>query len=213
MFAVRKEDAIMQENLAQEILLLLGSGRFLTTKEIAKLLNHPESSVKSELLKLVHAEKINRRHFAGRDYFQTVKPQTEPNILSTAAEQYLDRRHAAEKLGDARTCYHHLAGKAGLALFDQLLTQKLITLTTANAYRLTEKGQHVLARYLGHPVRQEKVQTCIDFSERRVHLAGKLGDELLTKLVANHQMTLSGNRLVRVLHPIDQQSLAVSHVS
>ncbi|HAJ55968.1 MAG TPA: transcriptional regulator, partial [Lactobacillus sp.] len=51
------------------------------------------------------------------------------------------------------------------------------------------------------------------FSERRVHLAGKLGDELLTKLVANRQMTLSGNRLVRVLHPIDQQSLAVSHVS
>ncbi|KLI74742.1 transcriptional regulator [Lacticaseibacillus casei] len=203
----------MQENLAQEILLLLGSGRFLTTKEIAKLLNHPEASIKSELLKLVRAEKINRRYFAGRDYFQTVQPQTEPNILSTAAEQYLDRRHAAKKLGDARTCYHHLAGKAGVALFDRLLTQKLIVLTTANAYRLTEKGQHVLGRYLGHPVRQGKVQTCIDFSERRVHLAGKLGDELLTKLVANRQMTLSGNRLVRVLHPIDQQSLAVSHVS
>ncbi|BAN73469.1 MULTISPECIES: hypothetical protein [Lacticaseibacillus] len=213
MFAVRKEDAILQENLAQEILLLLGSGRFLTTKEIAKLLNHPEASVKSELLKLVRAEKINRRHFAGRDYFQTAQPQTESNAFSTATEQYLDQRHAARKLGNARTCYHHLAGKAGVALFDQLLMQKLITLTTANAYRLTEKGRHVLAQYLGHPVRQGKVQTCIDFSERRVHLAGKLGDELLTKLVANRQMTLSGNRLVRVLHPIDQQSLAVSHVS
>lgn len=203
----------MQEDLGQKIELLLGSGRFLTTKEIAKLLSQPEATVKSELLRLVQAEKLNRRHFAGRDYFQTVQPQTEPNAFSTAAEQYLDRRHAARKLGDARTCYHHLAGKAGVALFDQLLTQKLITLTTANAYRLTEKGQHVLARYLGHPVRQGKVQTCIDFSERRVHLAGKLGDELLAKLVANHQMVLSGNRLVRVLHPIGQKSLAVSHVS
>ncbi|ARY92951.1 MULTISPECIES: response regulator transcription factor [Lacticaseibacillus] len=213
MFAVRKEDAILQENLVQEILLLLGSGRFLTIKEIATLLSQPEATVKSELFRLMQAGKLNRRHFAGRDYFQTVQPQTVPNAFSMAAEQYLDRRHAAQKLGNARTCYHHLAGKAGIALFDQLLTQKLITLTTANAYRLTEKGQHVLARYLGHPVRQRKVQTCIDFSERRVHLAGKLGDELLAKLVANHQMTLSGNRLVRVLHPIGQKSLAVSHVS
>lgn len=213
MFAVRKEDAIMQEDLGQKIELLLGSGRFLTTKEIAKLLRQPEKAVKSELLSLVQAEKLNRRHFAGRDYFQTVQPQTEPNAFSMAAEQYLDRRHAVRKLGDARTCYHHLAGKAGVALFDQLLKQKIITLTTANAYRLTEKGQHVLAQYLGHPVRQGRVQTCIDFSERRVHLAGKLGDELLAKLVANQQMTLSGNRLVRVLHPIGQKSLAVSHVS
>ncbi|RXT56838.1 transcriptional regulator [Lacticaseibacillus chiayiensis] len=213
MFAARKEDAIMQEDLGKRIALLLGSGRFLTINEIAKLLSQPEASVKNELLKLVSAEKINQRHFAGRDYFQTVQPQPQPNTLSAAAEDYLNRRHAARKLGDARTCYHHLAGKAGVALFEQLLTQKLVVPTSPNVYQLTETGRQVLTQYLGHPVRQKKVQTCIDFSERRLHLAGKLGAELLAKLVGERQMALTGNRIVRVLKPVGQKSLAVAYVS
>ncbi|RND42392.1 hypothetical protein FAM18132_00317 [Lacticaseibacillus paracasei] len=85
----------MQENLFQKILVLLDSGRFLTLKEIAKLLKMPEKPVEETLLHLVRLQKMNRRHFAGRDYFQTTQPQQATSKLSAVADDYLDQRQAA----------------------------------------------------------------------------------------------------------------------
>lgn len=53
MFAIWEEGTSMQENLSQKILDLLDSGRFLTLKEIAKLLKMPEKPVEETLLHLV----------------------------------------------------------------------------------------------------------------------------------------------------------------
>lgn len=53
MFAIWEEGTSMQENLSQKILDLLDSGRFLTRKEIAKLLKMPEKPVEETLLHLV----------------------------------------------------------------------------------------------------------------------------------------------------------------
>lgn len=211
MFAIWEEGTSMQENLSQKILDLLDSGRFLTLKEIAKLLKMPEKPVEETLLHLVRLQKMNRRHFAGRDYFQTTQPQQATSKLSTVADDYLDQRQAAHALGVARTCYHHLAGKAGVALFDQLLAKKMLVLTAPNVYQLTEKGRHAFAQFLGRPVHQLNIQTCIDFSERRVHLAGKLGNDVMAKLVAEHQLALTQNRRVQVTQPIKIQPLEVRY--
>ena len=56
---------------------------------------------------------------------------------------------------------------------------------------------------------QLNIQTCIDFSERRVHLAGKLGNDVMAKLVAEHQLALTQNRRVQVTQPIKIQPLEV----
>lgn len=111
MFAIWEEGTSMQENLSQKILDLLDSGRFLTRKEIAKLLKMPEKPVEETLLHLVRLQKMNRRHFAGRDYFQTTQPQQATSKLSAVADDYLDQRQAAHALGVARTCYHIWLGK------------------------------------------------------------------------------------------------------
>lgn len=95
MFAIWEEGTSMQENLSQKILDLLDSGRFLTLKEIAKLLKMPEKPVEETLLHLVGLQKMNRRHFAGRDYFQTTQPQQATSKLSAVADDYLDQRQAA----------------------------------------------------------------------------------------------------------------------
>ncbi|RND42393.1 hypothetical protein FAM18132_00318 [Lacticaseibacillus paracasei] len=104
-----------------------------------------------------------------------------------------------------------MAGKAGVALFDQLLAKKMVVLTAPNVYQLTEKGRHAFVQFLGRPVHQLNIQTCIDFSERRVHLAGKLGNDVMAKLVAEHQLALTQNRRVQVTQPIKIQPLEVRY--
>ena len=78
MFAIWEEGTSMQENLSQKILDLLDSGRFLTLKEIAKLLKMPEKPVEETLLHLVGLQKMNRRHFAGPIIFRPLSRNRRP---------------------------------------------------------------------------------------------------------------------------------------
>ena len=200
----------MMEN---KLLTLLSTGLYLTLNEIVKLLHKTSKEIEPQLMALVQDKQVYRRHFAGRDYFRIVQPQPVESQLGTLANQYLDHRPAARKLGAARTCYRHLAGKAGVMLFDQLIAQKMIAMTKPSTYRLTDKGRSALTEFLGHPVQQGNVQTCIDFSERRVHLAGKLGNDILTKLVADHKVALAEKRMVQILQPLSFQFKEAQYVN
>lgn len=112
---------------------------------------------------------------------------------------YLSHRKQAVQLGKARTCYHHLAGKAGIVMFQQLLTAKWIAPAGINRYVLTKLGKAKLTELIQQPIHQTKVKTCIDFSERRPHLAGVLGTQLLRKLTASGVVSTTGQRTV-ILH-------------
>ena len=76
----------------------------------------------------------------------------------------------------ARTCYDHLAGELGVAVFDALVRRRLLT----NDLEPTRKGTRTLAA-LGVDVeeaarlRRPFARRCLDWSERRDHLAGALG--------------------------------------
>ena len=86
----------------------------------------------------------------------------------------------------ARICYDHLAGDLGVQMLDSMKRQKLIR-EHRHDIELTAEGQRFLTRALqidpatlAHP-RRPVCKACLDWSERRHHLAGTLGAALMTR--------------------------------
>jgi DNA-binding transcriptional ArsR family regulator len=88
----------------------------------------------------------------------------------------------------ARTCYDHLAGKLGVEVTAALESQEMIR-RTGKAFEVTERGYQWLDE-LGIDWRQSKLEKrefalqCLDFTERRPHLAGALGSALCARMIA-----------------------------
>jgi len=95
----------------------------------------------------------------------------------------------ARRLREARTCYDHLAGRLGVALADAFEREGLMEPDGPDRLRLTPKGEARLAA-LGvdlaavKPAPRGKLRPCIDWTERRRHLAGPLAARLLERLFA-----------------------------
>jgi hypothetical protein len=94
----------------------------------------------------------------------------------------------AEAIRFARTCYDHLAGLLGTSLMDAMLAQRLLVEdATDTDYRLTERGENRLSE-LGIELstlrehRRPLIRGCIDWTERRHHLAGALGAALAQRM-------------------------------
>jgi hypothetical protein len=79
----------------------------------------------------------------------------------------------------ARTCYDHLAGELGVALTDGMIERKYVVLD-ADAGELTTEGTAFLTDLgvdLASPAHSRRAfcRPCLDWSERRPHLAGRVG--------------------------------------
>jgi DNA-binding transcriptional ArsR family regulator len=91
-------------------------------------------------------------------------------------------------LRHARVCYDHLAGELGVRLFEGLLASGVMALR-GNELRVTGKGAQVLAGFgidvaALRATRRPLRRACLDWSERRSHLAGALGAALLQQFFA-----------------------------
>ena len=90
-----------------------------------------------------------------------------------------------EALRAARTCYDHLAGRLGVAIADSLVEQGRVVLS-ADGGEVTEAGHAFLHDLGADPARgggpgRVFCRTCLDWSERRPHLAGRLGAALCAR--------------------------------
>jgi hypothetical protein len=95
-------------------------------------------------------------------------------------------------LRTARTCYDHIAGQLGVGIADAMKQQGLVEIDD-DAGMLTASGSAFLARHGIDLDRQPgKRRTtalplcrlCLDWSERRPHLSGRLGAELCSHSLA-----------------------------
>jgi DNA-binding transcriptional ArsR family regulator len=95
-----------------------------------------------------------------------------PPLPSRAESNGHDRR-----LKNARTCYSHLAGRLGVALADALVAERWLE-DDGRGYRVTTKGTRSL-RALGIEATARRAQAparrCLDWTERRPHVAGPVG--------------------------------------
>ena len=105
----------------------------------------------------------------------------------------------------ARTCYDHLAGRVGVGLTEALLRKGLLkTQPHDGTWTISEDG--VIWLQSGgidlRELRQSRrplIRPCMDWSERRPHIAGSLGKALLTRLMEYQWVIrISGQRALRI---------------
>lgn len=90
-------------------------------------------------------------------------------------------------LRTARTCYDHMAGHLAVALYDHLIEQEWLSTSSRDGdeHLVTHKGMKALEDLgidleAAQDQRRRFAYACLDWSERRPHLAGALGAALLT---------------------------------
>jgi hypothetical protein len=104
------------------------------------------------------------------------------------------------ELQAARSCYDHLAGALGVALLENLQRQRLLTpklaVTPRGADRFAKLGIEIEELARG---RRPLTRACLDWTERRHHLAGALGAALATSFLERGWVERRpGSRAVRV---------------
>ena len=85
----------------------------------------------------------------------------------------------------ARSCYDHLAGHVGVALTDALIAHGHLILSDEGG-EVTPSGERLLRRFgaeLRPPANSKRLfcQPCLDWSERRYHMKGHVGAEILRR--------------------------------
>lgn len=101
------------------------------------------------------------------------------------------------ELCEARTCYKHMAGSVAVRVHDAFLAQGYLR-SRAGQYVLTSAGEDYL-RDLGvdvdgiHTTRRSFAHPCLDWSARRPHIGGALGDALLAHFIARRWVERQGH--------------------
>ena len=177
--------ALVTEPARAAMLLHLLDGRSWTATELARAAQIRAPAASAHLKKLVAAELIkvspNGRHryfrLAGTGVAQLVEQLQGFAPIQAVATP--GERRASAALRTCRLCYDHLAGRLGVELTQAMVHKGWLT-EDEPWYRLTDSGQESLAA-LG--VERAPGRTCMDWSERRLHLAGPLGARLAEVLL------------------------------
>lgn len=193
--------ALLADRARASMLTALLDGRPLAAGELARTAGVSAATASSHLAKLldgglVGVVKQGRHRYyrlRGADVAAVIEALSR---ISPAAEvRSLRQSRQARALREARTCYDHLAGQAGAALFEAMLSRGLLEPFGTSyddprhsAYEVTEKGERRLEmvgvdvaavrrsrrRFAGH---------CLDWTERRPHLNGALGAALAARMI------------------------------
>jgi DNA-binding transcriptional ArsR family regulator len=174
------------------MLTALLSGRALTASELSQEAGITPQTASSHLSKLEAGGLIEQEKQGRHRYYRLADPDV-GGVLEGLAALAARAGHMRVRTGPkdpalrhARVCYDHLAGDLGVQMLDSLRRQKLvrqhkhdIELTTEGA-RFLDSALQIDAETLAHP-RRPVCKACLDWSERRHHLAGTLGAALLRR--------------------------------
>lgn len=160
-------------------------GRALTASELALAARITPQTASAHLGKLTKAGLLSVERNGRHHYFRLASPKVAEmieGIVSVALEnrpRFRPLSRQAHAVSAARICYDHLAGRLSVDLTDSLVTREYIVLddtaaeiTAAGARFFTEFGIALPAR---HSTRRHFCRPCLDWTERRPHIAGALG--------------------------------------
>lgn len=174
------------------MLTALLSGRALTASELAQEAGITPQTASSHLAKLEAGGLIEPEKQGRHRYYRLTDPDV-AGVLEGLAGLAARTGHMRVRTGPkdpalrrARICYDHLAGDLGVQVLDSMKAQRLVRQKKQDI-ELTADGEQFLARHLQispdmltHP-RRPVCKACLDWSERRHHLAGTLGAALMRR--------------------------------
>lgn len=183
--------ALIGDPARAEVLTALMSGMALTATELADIAGVTRQTISSHLAKLVEAKLLavaaqgRHRYFrlADDDVAQLLESLMGVAFRSGALRLRSSPREPA--LRKARVCYDHLAGELGVLVYESLAGRGAFSLD-AEGIGLSADGARIVRQLGIDPVahggkRRSLCRTCLDWSERRDHLAGVLGSTLLAR--------------------------------
>ncbi len=167
------------------MLQALMDGRALTAKELAWIAGVAPQTASGHLSRLMQGGLLAMARQGRHRYYRLAGPDVAnalEGLMVLAGSKGMRRRLPARvgaELSRARTCYDHFAGRLGIGIHDALLGGGYLAIAEGG-YRLTPSGEAVFAGF-GVDVaavvagrRRAALRPCLDWSERRPHLAGSL---------------------------------------
>lgn len=183
---ISKLAAVIGDPARAAMLSALMSDKALTSSELAAEGGVTAATASSHLAKLQDGGLVRVRA-QGRHRYWTLADAEVAHVLETLmglAARTQGRVRTGPKdaaMRKARVCYNHLAGDYGVRLFSAMIDKSVIV-EMDNGVSLGGNAQPFIAEMgltlkPGRPV----CRACLDWSERRTHLAGGLGSALLSR--------------------------------
>lgn len=183
--------ALMADPARARMLAALMGGEALTAGELARVAGVTAATASGHLARLVegglvgvHAQGRHRYHrLAGEEVAAAI--ETLGGLAARIAPPRPWKHGQAAR--DARLCWNHLAGRLGVALHERLTGQGWLApvpggweATAEGRARLAATGVDLARADAGPRAAAYRciARDCMDWSERRPHLAGGLGREI-----------------------------------
>jgi DNA-binding transcriptional ArsR family regulator len=187
--------ALIGDPARANMLAALSDGRALTASELASEAGVTKQTASSHLSRLMSGGLLAVEAQGRHRYFRLAGEE-----VSDALEALMGLAHArgAQRtrtgprdpaLRHARACYNHLAGEMGVHLFGRLTRRRWLSLESGDnggELGLTSSGRRAMTEFgvdidSLEALRRPLCRTCLDWSERRHHLGGSLGQSLLLR--------------------------------
>ena len=186
--------ALIGDPARANILTALMGGQALTTSELSEEAGVSLPTTSQHVSKLVEAGFLTARKQGRHKYVALASEQVAEvleALMGLAEVQGLRRVRPGPKdarMREARVCYNHLAGARGVQLYTSMVSRSYLRIG-GEGLDLTARGR-AFAHDFGIDLaalfakRSPLCRECLDWSERRSHLAGSLGRALLARMEA-----------------------------
>ncbi|MEV6012200.1 winged helix-turn-helix domain-containing protein [Streptomyces sp. NPDC051976] len=211
---------LLADETRATVCLALMDMRAWTGGELARLCEVAPSTMSEHLTRLVDGGLLVRERQGRHHYVRIADPDTARFVEDLVARVATDvrrpttgglRAHSAGRaLARGRTCYDHLAGRLGVAITDAMTGRGLLRQDTG--FALTDDGVRWLTDLgadLTRPAtsRRPLARPCLDWTERRQHLAGIAGAEICRLLLARTWATRIGTTRAVKVTPLGTEEL------
>jgi DNA-binding transcriptional ArsR family regulator len=181
--------ALVGDPARATMLTALLDGRALTATELAHAARITPQTASTHLAKLTEVGLLTVLRDGRRRYFQLASPkifEMLDAIMTVAVEnrpRFRPLSRQARELSDARICYDHLAGRLSVDIADFFTVHEYIVPREGAAAEVMPAGTRFLAEFgidlsLLDATCREFCRLCLDWTERRPHIAGALGAAL-----------------------------------
>jgi DNA-binding transcriptional ArsR family regulator len=194
----------------------LATGVALPAGELARRAGVRPPTATAHLRRLVEGGLVKVRAQGRHRYHELAGPQVAAaleslaQIAPPAPVRSLREHGAAVKLAEARTCYDHLAGRRGVELRDRLLASGGVRMVDDRDHVLTSRGRALLLELdldAGSldSTRRMLARSCIDWTQRRPHLAGALPAALTARFLELGWLRRAQGRGLRIAEDYDER--------
>ena len=170
----------------------LVDGRDMTASELAAAARVTPQTASTHLAKLTEAGVLSVVRSGRHRYFRLALPAVADmisGIVAVALEKrprYRPLSRQARALGAARMCYDHLAGRLSVDLTDALIAREFVVPAADEAAEITATGLRFFTKFgIELPrlrsARRHVGRLCLDWTERRSHIAGAIGAAMTTR--------------------------------